>query len=72
MKRLLRWLFGITAVKVIELKKGDCLLVTSPPGCQISQQEAVRIRDLFQQHIGKRVIVGPPGLDLTVIRPPGD
>jgi hypothetical protein len=70
MKRLLRWLFGITACKLIELKEGECLLVT--PARPISQQDAVRIRDVFQQHLGKRVIVGDPSFEVTVIRPPGD
>lgn len=71
MKRLLRWLFGITAVKLIELKEGDCLLVTTPPGQQMSAGELRQTREVFERHVGKRVIVAAPGYELTVIRPPG-
>ena len=70
MKRILRWLFGVTAMKVIQLKEGDCLLVTTPAGRSPSLDRAKQIKEVFEHHIGKRVIVAESGYDLTVIRPP--
>ena len=72
MKRILRWLFGISALKLIQLKKGDCLLVTMPAEHHLSRDQARHVKEIFEQHVGKRVIVTEPGFDLTVIRPPGD
>lgn len=72
MKRFLRWLFGITAIKVIELKKGDCLLVTTPPERRMSQDNLKAVEEAFERHIGKRVLIAEPCFELTVIRPPGD
>ncbi len=72
MKRMWRWLFGVTATKLIQLKEGDCLLVTIPEGRSMSQDQFMATREVFEHYIGKRVIVAGPGFDLTVIRPPGD
>ena len=70
MKRILRCLFGVTAMKLIQLKEGDCLLVTLPEGRPMSHGQLVATKEVFEHHIGKRVIVADPGFDLTVIRPP--
>ncbi len=70
MKRILRWLFGITAVKLIELKEGDCLLVITPEGRSLSTEQLMVAREVFERQIGKRVIIAEEGIDLTVIRPP--
>ena len=70
MIHILRWLFGITVFKLIKLKEGDCLLVTTPEESPLSKQQLASIRKTFEHYVGKRVIVAEPGFDLTVIRAP--